>query len=89
MLSRGFVPRQFLDDKPADGPAPPRDYAVIAYRIADAMLAARSTDQQNDLEDDLKSALFRIIDIAEGDGTARAAHRISDIARRALGVPQN
>jgi hypothetical protein len=34
-----------------------------------------------------ESALFRIIDIAEGDGTARAQPRISEIARRAIGVP--
>jgi hypothetical protein len=43
MLHNGFVPRQYLDDKPAEGPPPLRDYAIIAYRIADAMLEARAT----------------------------------------------
>jgi hypothetical protein len=42
MLHNGFVPRQYLDDKPTEGPPPLRDYVRIAYRIADDMMEERA-----------------------------------------------
>jgi hypothetical protein len=48
MLHNGFVPRQFLTDKPAEGPPPLRDYVRVAYDIADAMLEERSRPSQQE-----------------------------------------